>query len=87
MIEPHTVNKLEEGYYGGADYGFSLFNLQEPILDGTNSSKGIYGWSGYHNTHFWIDPKKNLYGLFMTRTVPFSFEIQKQFRAAVYSNI
>lgn len=87
MIKPHTINILEDGYYGGVDFGFSLFNLQEPILDGTNSSKGIYGWSGYHNTHFWIDPKKNLYGLFMTRTVPFSFEIQKQFRAAVYSNI
>ena len=87
MIEPHTINILEDGYYGGVDFGFSLFNLQEPILDGTNSSKGIYGWSGYHNTHFWIDPKKKLYGLFMTRTVPFSFEIQKQFRAAVYYNI
>ena len=71
------------GFY----YGFSLFVLENPEIDNTNSTKGIYGWSGYHNTHFWIDPKKNLYGLFMTRTVPFSFEIQKQFRAAVYSNI
>ena len=87
MIEPHTINIVEDGYYGGVDFGFSLFNLQEPILDGTNSSKGIYGWSGYHNTHFWIDPKKKLYGLFMTRAVPFSFEIQRQFRAAVYYNI
>jgi len=69
------------------DYGFSFFVLRDPDLDGTNSSKGIYGWSGYHNTHFWIDPEKKLFGLFMTRARPFSLGIQKEFRRAVYSSL
>ena len=69
------------------DYGFSLFVLGNPELDGTNSSKGIYGWSGYHNTHFWIDSEKKIFGLFLTRAREFSFEIQKQFRQAVYNSI
>ena len=69
------------------DYGFSLFVLRDPNLDGTNSSKGIFGWSGYHNTHFWIDQEKNLFGLFMTRAREFSFDIQKEFRRVVYSSI
>lgn len=69
------------------DYGFSLFILREPELDGTNSSKGIFGWSGYHNTHFWIDQEKKLFGLFMTRAREFSFMIQKEFRRAVYSSL
>ena len=50
-----------------------------------NSSKGIYGWSGYHNTHFWIDNEKNLFGLFMTRAREYSQDIQNNFREAVYS--
>ena len=66
-------------------YGFSLFVLDDVELDGTNSSKGIYGWSGYHNTHFWIDDEKQLFGLFMTRAREFSFDLQKEFRRAVYS--
>jgi len=69
------------------DYGFSLFVLRDPVLDGTNSSKGIFGWAGYHNTHFWIDPEKKLYGLFMTRAREFNWGIQKNFRKAVYSSL
>ena len=68
------------------DIGYSLFVLRDSKADGTNSSEGIYGWSGYHNTHFWIDREKNLFGLFMTRAREFSFEIQKEFRRAVYSS-
>ena len=87
MTSVITEGGLRRGYNTGVDYGYSLFILREPILDGTGSSKGIFGWSGYHKTHFWIDYEKNIYGLFMTRTVPFSWEIQKHFRAAVYSGL
>tara|TARA_B100000886_G_scaffold315167_1_gene252951 strand:- start:91 stop:1227 length:1137 start_codon:yes stop_codon:yes gene_type:complete len=79
-----SYSKLENDPF---DYGYSLFVLSDPELDGTKSSKGIFGWSGYHNTHFWIDQEKNLFGLFMTRAREFSFGIQKEFRRAVYSSI
>ena len=87
MTAVTTEGKLTRGYNNGHDYGYSLFILSEPALDGTGAPKGIFGWSGYHNTHFWIDYEKNIYGLFMTRTAPFSWEIQKQFRAAVYRGL
>jgi CubicO group peptidase (beta-lactamase class C family) len=79
-----SYSKLEDDPF---DYGYSLFVLSDPELDGTYSSKGIFGWSGYHNTHFWIDQEKNLFGLFMTRAREFSFGIQKEFRRAVYTSI
>jgi CubicO group peptidase (beta-lactamase class C family) len=82
MTKAHS--KIENDPF---DYGFSLFVLRDPDLDGTNSSKGIYGWSGYHNTHFWIDPEKKLFGLFMTRAREFSIGIQKEFRRSVYSSL
>ena len=88
MIEKHSdlesdpFLNINEGFH----LGFSVFVLNDPEKDGTNSSKGIYGWSGYHNTHFWIDNEKNLFGLFMTRAREFSFGIQGDFRKAVYEN-
>lgn len=77
------IRKL--GFY----FGFSLFVLENPEIDGTNSSKGIYGWSGYHNTHFWIDPEKNLYALFMSRSRQgvSNIDVQKEFRKLVYWSI
>ena len=85
MTTTVTPPQISNGYNNGFGYAYSLFNLEEPLLDGTGSPKGIFGWSGYHNTHFWIDQTNGIYGLFMTRTTPSAMEIQKQFRAAVYS--
>ena len=79
MTEKHSEG--DNGFYNA----FSLFVLEDPQEDGRNSSKGIYGWSGYHNTHFWIDNEKNLFGLFMTRAREYSQDIQNDFRQAVYS--
>ena len=78
---PNEFASIGDPFY----YGFSLFVLDDTESDGTNSSKGIYGWSGYLNTHFWIDDEKQLFGLFMTRAREFSFDLQKEFRRAVYS--
>ena len=87
MTSKYSVGKPDEFASIGDPfyYGFSLFVLDDTKLDGTNSSKGIYGWSGYHNTHFWIDDEKQLFGLFMSRAREFNFDIQKEFRRAVYS--
>jgi CubicO group peptidase (beta-lactamase class C family) len=91
IISQESINMMTKSYSkiegDPFDYGFSLFVLRDPVLDGTNSSKGIFGWSGYHNTHFWIDQEKNLFGLFMTRAREFSSIIQKEFRKAVYSSL
>ena len=73
------------GFY----YGFSLFVLENSEIDDTNSSKGIFGWSGYHNTHFWIDPEKKLFALFLSRSRQSvsNIDTQKEFRRAVYKSI
>jgi CubicO group peptidase (beta-lactamase class C family) len=82
MTRPYSKNEDN-----GFEIGFSFFVLTAPERDGTNSPKGIFGWSGYHNTHFWIDPENNLFGVFMTRARDFSFEISKDFRRAVYASL
>ncbi|MDA0349519.1 MAG: serine hydrolase [Verrucomicrobia bacterium] len=100
IITPKSIEimtkKRSEGYpfeeYAGTNklgfyYGFSLFVLENPAIDGVGASKGIYGWSGYHNTHFWIDPEKNMFGLFMSRARGVSPGFQKRLREAVYSSL
>ena len=71
----------------GFNYGFSMFVLDDPMVDGTGSTKGIYGWSGYHGTHFWIDPEKEMFALFMSRHRQniSNMNIQKELRRAVYT--
>ena len=87
MTSVVTDHFIAGGYDDGFGYSYSMFSLQEPLLDGTGSPRGIFGWSGYHNTHFWIDQTNGIYGLFMSRTTLFQIEIQKQFRSVVYKNI
>ena len=72
----------------GFNYGFSMFVLDDPIVDGTGSTKGIYGWSGYHGTHFWIDPIKKMFGLFMSRHRQniSNIDIQKELRKIIYKS-
>ena len=72
----------------GFNYGFSMFVLDDPMVDGTGSPKGIYGWSGYHGTHFWIDPEKKMFALFMSRHRQniSNINIQKELRRAVYNS-
>ena len=89
IISKSSIKLMTNNYtqleYNPFHYGFSLFVLNDSRFDGTNSPNGIYGWSGYHNTHFWIDPENELFGIFLSRAREFSFEIQKEFRRSVYS--
>jgi CubicO group peptidase (beta-lactamase class C family) len=91
IISQESIDMMTRPYSkdddNGFEIGFSFFVLTDPDRDGTNSPKGIFGWSGYHNTHFWIDSENDLYGVFMTRARDFSFEISKDFRRAVYSSL
>ena len=68
----------------GYHYGFSVFVLDDPMADDSNVPKGIWGWAGYHNTHFWIDPKTKSFGLFMSRAREFTFDIPLNIRKIVY---
>ena len=72
------------GHLKGYHFGFSVFILNNPTADDPNVPKGIWGWAGYHNTHFWIDPKNESFGLFMSRAREFTFEIPLNIRKIVY---
>ena len=74
--------------FGSADKGYMLgFGFQVFKEDRANKSVpvGSYGWSGYHTTHFWIDPKGKQFGLFMARLYPFNGDILTKLQQVIYS--
>jgi len=92
LVSENSLQTMTEVYsegimpdaWPGIDMGFSVFVLSKTDSETSKAPKGIYGWSGYHNTHFWIDPTNDLYVLFMTRAREFTFDIPKRLRQAVY---
>ena len=82
--DPNEPNVFPD--YAGNYIGFTFVVNYDPEVDGSGSGKGTYGWSGYNNTHFWIDPINKTYGLFMSRAIEFDFSIKKRFKQAFYLN-
>ena len=78
--EPYLFPDLPGNYFA---FNFSV--LENTEIDGTGAPEGVYGWSGYHNTHFWVDPKNKMYGLFMSRSREFNFSIPTDLKKVVYS--
>ena len=70
-------------------YGFGLgsrvlVNVAESLMPG---SLGEYGWSGAAKTYYWVDPKEELIGLFMTQSMGNWTLVQRQFQSLVYQAI
>ncbi|MDB4665453.1 beta-lactamase family protein [Verrucomicrobia bacterium] len=79
---PESDDKHE---LGGCHYGLACYVLNTPVLDRGDSEKGMFGWAGYNNTHYWIEPQKKLFGLFMTRSREFGWDIPIALRKTVNS--
>ena len=71
----------------GYAYGFTFSVMEDSDAWGSGVPNGSYGWSGYHNTWFWIDPINDLYGLFMSNSIEPDFSILKDFQIATYDFI
>lgn len=85
MTKPLSENIMSEmGRPSGMDMGYSVFVMRDASAEGNAAPQGIFGWSGYHNTHFWIDPGNQMYVLWMSRAREFSFEIPAGLRKVVY---
>jgi CubicO group peptidase (beta-lactamase class C family) len=71
MTADHMVGMAQPapvGVLGTPGYGFGLgfaVRLQDGVA-GVHGNAGQYMWSGYGGTHFWVDPKAELVGVYMT---------------------
>jgi CubicO group peptidase (beta-lactamase class C family) len=65
--------RIADHVFGGEGYGLGVGVSIEPSAPGLGGSEGTYGWAGSWNTRFWVDPDKELVGIFMVQYLPFAF--------------
>lgn len=54
----------------GWGFGLGFRVLSDPVAAGTTASPGSFGWFGYHDTFFLIDPQEQLIGMFLAQFTP-----------------
>jgi CubicO group peptidase (beta-lactamase class C family) len=86
---PAALFPLDIGGLPLPGYGFGLGSrvLMDVAQSGAPGSAGEFGWSGAAKTHYWVDPKEQLVGLFMTQSM-MSFDLPElDLRALAYQAI
>ena len=86
---PASLMPIEIGGLPLMGYGFGLGSrvLMDVAQSGAPGSVGEFGWSGAAKTHFWVDPKEQVVGLFMTQSM-ISFDLPELvLRALAYQAI
>ena len=77
------------GRQAGEGYGLSMRVVTDAAARNTFLSKGSFGWSGAYNTHFFIDPKEKIIGIFMTQSALLESrgQVRDDFETAVMQSI
>jgi CubicO group peptidase (beta-lactamase class C family) len=80
ILSPKTIQTMTTNHVGDRPlhlanlegYGFGLgFRVLTDLGSAMGlSSPGEYGWGGANGTFFWIDPKEEMIGIFMTQKTP-----------------
>jgi CubicO group peptidase (beta-lactamase class C family) len=86
---PAALLPLDVGGLPLPGYGFGLGSrvLLDVAQSGAPGSVGEFGWSGAAKTHYWVDPKEDLVGLFMTQSM-MSFDLPElDLRALAYQAV
>ncbi len=73
---------------GGNLFGLGFAISPDPGLSGGPRSEGAFGWLGFFNTVYWVDPEEQLVAIIMTQLYPNNqSELTSKFEVAVYSAI
>ena len=75
LLGPNTVELMSSvfvpdtlpGRAKGRGFGLSVQVITDRVAANTPISNGSFGWDGAFGTHFWVDPKEKIVGLFMVQ--------------------
>ena len=54
----------------GFGLGFGVYGVKAPLEE--LGSPGKFGWGGFYYTHFFIDPKEKMFGVFLAQVHPYA---------------
>lgn len=92
MATPGLTKEQAVSYNWDTQYGYSYGNLMrvfvDPIKATSNGSVGEFGWDGWTGNYFFIDPKENLFYIYMIQRGGFSnARLRRRMRQIIYSGI
>jgi len=64
-----------DAFWPGVGFGFGYAVLYDLGRYGNVGSPGAMWWAGSTNVHYWVDPKEELIGVFMTQVRPFPSDL------------
>jgi len=72
----------------GYTFGLGFAVRQNDGIAGVSGSAGEFMWAGYAGTFFWVDPKEEIVGVYMTQAPsPIRAYYRKMFKALVYQSL
>ncbi len=92
--QPGAIATISNAFPFGA--GRDKFGLGFQITVSTKENRnlrspGSYSWAGIRNTHFWVDPEKEIAAVIMMQVLPFYDETcikaYQDFEKLIYSNL
>lgn len=82
---PPSTNDVD--FLAGMKWGLSFLINPEPLP--TGRSAGSLAWAGLANSYYWIDPRRQVAGVYATQVLPFfdpkAVQAFEAFETAVYS--
>lgn len=93
LLSPKTIQLMSSNHldssgevFGRSGIGFGLgvaVSIDQAAI-GEIGTDGEYNWGGAAGTKFWIDPKENMIGIFMTQSVPHRSRVGVDFKYLSY---
>ncbi len=89
LMETNSIGDLYSAFriHSGDKFGLGFGIRTERGEFDELESLGIVGWDGAFYTRFWVDPKEDLVGVFMTQSGDWSLDLINKFRVLVYQAI
>lgn len=79
---------FSEAAYDGVGFGLGFATTVAQPATLIPGSTGDFFWGGAAGTFFWVDPREDLIGLFLTQVLPSSaYPVRRELRTLVYSAI
>jgi CubicO group peptidase (beta-lactamase class C family) len=94
-VELYSSNHVGDMFGGqlgrpkGMGFGLSVEVVVDAVQAGSFRSNGSFGWDGAFGTHFWVDPREQLVGVFLIQAGagPVVAGIHRDFETAVMQAI
>jgi CubicO group peptidase (beta-lactamase class C family) len=88
MVTTNPLRSNDAEFFPGVPKGWSLGFMVNHDKAPTGRSAGSLAWAGLSNCYFWIDPARDVAGVFLTQILPFadakSLPLFLEFETAVY---